>query len=78
MTRLPQVLVNVRVAPGIDVEHPPVQEVVRQVGAELGDRGRVVVRSSGTEPLVRVMVEAPTRSRGGDRRRPGASALEAG
>jgi phosphoglucosamine mutase len=60
MTRLPQVLVNVRVAPGVDVERPAVQEAVRHVGAELGDRGRIVVRSSGTEPVVRVMVEAPT------------------
>jgi phosphoglucosamine mutase len=60
MTRLPQVLVNVRLAPGVDVGLPAVQDAVRAVEAELGDRGRLVVRSSGTEPVVRVMVEAPT------------------
>ena len=60
MTRLPQVLVNVRLAPGVDLELPAVQAAARRVVAELGDRGRVVVRSSGTEPVVRVMVEAPT------------------
>ncbi len=60
MARLPQVLVNVRIAPGVDVEQPAVQQAIREVGEELGDRGRLVVRSSGTEPVVRVMVEAPT------------------
>ena len=35
-------------------------EVIALVEAELGDHGRVLVRPSGTEPLVRVMVEAPT------------------
>ena len=39
---------------------PAVWEAVRRAEAELGEDGRVVVRSSGTEPLVRVMVEAPT------------------
>ena len=60
MTRLPQVLVNVRLAerrPGLlDDLAPHVAEA--QDG--LGERGRVLVRPSGTEPLVRVMVEAPT------------------
>ena len=60
MTRLPQVLVNVRVAGAVDLDDGPVQETIRKVEAELGDRGRVMVRSSGTEPVVRVMVEAPT------------------
>ncbi len=60
MTRLPQVLVNVRVAPGVDLDLPRVQQAVREVAGDLGDRGRLVVRSSGTEPVVRVMVEAPT------------------
>lgn len=61
MTRLPQVLVNVRLDRGVDLDRAPaVQEAVRKVEAELGDRGRVMVRSSGTEPVVRVMVEAPT------------------
>ena len=61
MTRLPQVLINVA---GVDkarlAESPEVQTVVSLVEADLGDSGRVLLRPSGTEPLVRVMVEAPT------------------
>jgi phosphoglucosamine mutase len=60
MTRLPQVLHNVRVAAkGTDVTGLLADEIAA-VEAELGDHGRVLVRGSGTEPLVRVMVEAPT------------------
>ena len=61
MTRLPQVLHNVRVADrdGLDAAQALWSEV-RRTEAELGDRGRVLVRPSGTEPVVRVMVEAPT------------------
>jgi phosphoglucosamine mutase len=60
MTQLPQVLVNVRVAdrrPDIAVE---MADEIAAAEAELGATGRVLVRPSGTEPLVRVMVEAPT------------------
>jgi phosphoglucosamine mutase len=61
MTRLPQVLCSVRVTPaaveGLDERIAADVEFAR---AELGDHGRVLVRRSGTEPLVRVMVEAPT------------------
>jgi phosphoglucosamine mutase len=60
MTRLPQVLRNVRVAqrdPAI-VEH--VAADIAAIEQRLGEKGRVLVRPSGTEPLVRVMVEAPT------------------
>jgi phosphoglucosamine mutase len=60
MTRLPQVLHNVRVAvKGMDVQSAIAGEVAA-VEADLGDHGRVLIRGSGTEPLVRVMVEAPT------------------
>jgi len=61
MTRLPQVLRNVRVADrdGLDGAEALWSDV-REAEAELGDRGRVLIRPSGTEPLVRVMVEAPT------------------
>ena len=59
MTRLPQVLRNVRiaVADDLDARLAPDLDAAR---ASLDGRGRVLVRRSGTEPLVRVMVEAPT------------------
>jgi phosphoglucosamine mutase len=59
MRRFPQVLVNVRVddPAGLDGASD-VWETVRRSERELGNRGRVLVRASGTEPLVRVMVEA--------------------
>jgi phosphoglucosamine mutase len=59
--RLPQVLVNVPVADRLAVaESSEVADAVNAVEAELGDSGRVLLRPSGTEQLVRVMVEAPT------------------
>jgi phosphoglucosamine mutase len=61
MTRLPQVLKNVRVADKAAVaKSTAVSEAVAEVEAELGDTGRVLLRPSGTEQLVRVMVEAPS------------------
>ncbi len=60
MTRLPQVLRNVRVTKGAHEASGALADEVAAVEAELGDRGRVLIRASGTEPLVRVMVEAPT------------------
>ena len=55
----PQTLVNVRLAPGFDWQaHAPLQQATREAEAQLGDSGRVLIRASGTEPLVRVMVEA--------------------
>jgi len=61
MRRLPQRLVNVRVpTPGGLLESGPVAEAVERESAALEGRGRVLVRPSGTEPLVRVMAEAPT------------------
>ena len=59
MRRYPQVLENVPVADAAGLEAAPgVWEAVRASEAALGDSGRVLVRASGTEPLVRVMVEA--------------------
>jgi len=60
MTRLPQVLVNVQVSEPIADPSSRFASEIAAVQAELGDQGRVLVRASGTEPLVRVMVEAPT------------------
>ena len=58
MTRFPQVLVNVRVKERRDVTtDATVAEAIRDIESGLGDRGRVLVRASGTEPLIRVMVE---------------------
>jgi phosphoglucosamine mutase len=55
----PQVLINVR---GVDLSRVDtdlgLKEVVREAEAELGNTGRVLLRASGTEPLIRVMVEA--------------------
>jgi len=59
--KLPQVLVNVPVTDRLAVvANDDVAEAVNAVEEELGDRGRVLLRPSGTEQLVRVMVEAPT------------------
>ncbi len=61
MSKLPQRLVNVRVRDrGALANAHELEEAVRAAELELRGRGRVLVRASGTEPLVRVMVEAPT------------------
>jgi phosphoglucosamine mutase len=61
MTRLPQVLVNVTVhdKPRVMAAEPVLRGVL-EAERELGAQGRVLLRPSGTEPVVRVMVEAPT------------------
>ena len=57
----PQVLKNVRVKSKPAAQNDPdVQAAVERVGKELGDTGRILVRESGTEPVIRVMVEAGT------------------
>ncbi|MCR5616916.1 MAG: phosphoglucosamine mutase [Clostridiales bacterium] len=57
----PQVLKNVRVKSKPDAQNDPdVQKAVAKVSEELGDSGRILVRESGTEPVIRVMVEADT------------------
>ncbi len=64
MSHLPQVMINVRgvdkLRAGADME---INAAVSQVNKELGDHGRVLLRPSGTEPVVRVMVEAETPER---------------
>ena len=62
METYPQVLINVRTENRV---HDPVADIASQITAsekELGDEGRILVRASGTEPLVRVMVEAANES----------------
>ncbi len=58
MTKLPQEMINVRVAERFDpLSRKDIAEAVNQAEAELGDEGRVLLRASGTEPLIRVMAE---------------------
>jgi len=55
----PQTLINVKIKPGSDWKlNTTLQKVIKDVEKQLGDSGRVLIRASGTEPLVRVMVEA--------------------
>ncbi|MDN3651172.1 phosphoglucosamine mutase [Thalassotalea ponticola] len=60
MNKLPQILVNVRFNENTDpLNDDAVNESVRQVESALAGKGRVLLRKSGTEPLIRVMVEGP-------------------
>jgi len=59
MIKYPQVLINVKTAGKIDLEsHTELNKTIKAVESELGEEGRVLIRASGTEPLIRVMVEA--------------------
>ncbi|WJG07808.1 phosphoglucosamine mutase [Aliiglaciecola sp. LCG003] len=59
MDMYPQTLINVRFTEGADpIEHPEVKAAVVEAEKQLGKTGRVLLRKSGTEPLIRVMVEA--------------------
>ncbi|MGJ6962646.1 phosphoglucosamine mutase [Streptosporangium sp. G11] len=58
MTRLPQVLVNVRDVDRSKASAPELSAAVSAAESELGETGRVLIRPSGTEPMIRVMVEA--------------------
>jgi phosphoglucosamine mutase len=58
ITKYPQILINVPIASSIDIRNLAlVEQAVKDAEGDLGDRGRVLLRPSGTEPLVRVMVE---------------------
>ncbi len=61
LAKYPQVLINVKVADKKEAQDDPdVQAAVEKVARALGEDGRILVRESGTEPLIRVMVEAKT------------------
>ena len=59
VTLFPQVLINVRLTDGSDWQgNAALEACQREVIQELGDGGRVLIRASGTEPVLRIMVEA--------------------
>ena len=63
VTLYPQTMINVKIGKGFDWErYAPLAEARESVAADLGRSGRILIRPSGTEPLLRVMVEAETES----------------
>ena len=63
LKKCPQILVNVRLSGDVDpLQHPRVKEASDRITASMAGRGRVLLRKSGTEPLVRVMVEGDDES----------------
>lgn len=64
MTKYPQVLLNVRVADknGWD-KNVAIAEIIKKYQEELGENGQILVRASGTEPLIRIMAEGPNQER---------------
>lgn len=64
MTKYPQILLNVRVKNKNGWEEKAaIQEVIKKYQEELGDNGQILVRASGTEPLIRIMAEGPQQQR---------------
>ncbi len=64
MTKYPQILLNVRVKNKNGWEEKAaIQEVIKKYQEELGDNGQILVRASGTEPLIRIMAEGPKQQR---------------
>ncbi len=57
MNKFPQILLNVTAPQTLSIEKPAIQQAVKDAESTLGKKGRVILRRSGTEPLVRVMVE---------------------
>ena len=63
MVKYPQILVNVRVKDKTGwEENQAIAEVVKKYTEELGDDGQVLVRASGTEPLIRIMAQGPNQA----------------
>ena len=54
---LPQILKNIQIPQDFDFNNPKITEAIRSAEKQLGDNGRIFIRKSGTEPLVRIMVE---------------------
>ncbi len=64
MTKYPQILLNVRVRDKNGWEaNADIQAVIARYREELGDNGQILVRASGTEPLIRIMAEGPRQER---------------
>ena len=64
MTKYPQILLNVRVKDKYGWEdNEAIKEVIKKYQDELGDNGQILVRASGTEPLIRIMAEGPVQER---------------
>ena len=60
MERYPQVMVNVKIEPDLKEQWkniPEIEDIINEKEAELNGKGRILVRESGTEPLIRVMIE---------------------
>jgi phosphoglucosamine mutase len=57
LTLYPQVLINVTTKQKLDLNHEGIQSAVKSVETKLNGSGRVLLRASGTEPKIRVMVE---------------------
>ena len=66
MSILPQRLINVRIAQPVSLEDPVILDALTAAEAELAGRGRVLLRPSGTEPLIRVMVEGESETQVGE------------
>ena len=63
MSKFPQTMINVRLSKKVDISgNKVVNEAVAAAEEELADRGRVLLRPSGTEPLIRVLVEGETQT----------------
>ena len=62
MVKMPQVMLSVEMVGAVDPQSDPgIQKAITKVKSKLGQQGRVVVRASGTEPIIRVMVESEDR-----------------
>ncbi len=64
MTKYPQILLNVRAADKHGWEEKEsIKNIIKKYQEELGDNGQILVRASGTEPLIRIMAEGPQQER---------------